>query len=380
MNYEEERAAKRAADLTEPILQPQEWRKDHKYRPLLLEPVIDRDKLDRKAKLVKKIRQMNISDLANSTCLGYGCPSCPCDEEEDEDLSPSAAPKPATHAGYLNELVYRVQKHPEDKDLLATLLYEVHDDAALKIYPGKFAEGYTVNESWTAEDTAKVIESAKELAALPESNIPWPDESDHTIGAAALRAQTRRLAALPEEMIEQLAWQHERQEPEPDWWVTLKKGAEAPDEPAQEPDNRLSDTSDEAIAEGIEPSENLYRYDHGWEHEDPTLWEREGPTPEAAALVLDDDAAEYIPWADEFVVHHALRGNEIWYQEGGQWMHCPIPTTPYVNHDAADLASHHEYRNRVARPVDEAYWLQLKADHEAQEPAAQEPATKPEEK
>jgi hypothetical protein len=46
MTYEEKRAAKRAADLTEAILQPQEWRKDHKYRSLLLDPIAPIDETD----------------------------------------------------------------------------------------------------------------------------------------------------------------------------------------------------------------------------------------------------------------------------------------------------------------------------------------------
>ena len=56
MTYEEKKAAERAADLAKPFLQRQECRNDQQYRPLLLEPVIDREKLKRKAKLVKKMR------------------------------------------------------------------------------------------------------------------------------------------------------------------------------------------------------------------------------------------------------------------------------------------------------------------------------------
>jgi hypothetical protein len=141
--------------------------------------------------------------------------------------------KPATHAGYLNGLVYRVQNNPEDNDALAELLYAVHDDAALEIYPGKCAEGLSVNESWTAEDTAEVIKTAQRIAAEPLSNCVWPDDSDHRIEAAALRAQARRLAGMPEEMIEEFAWQHEQPEPEPelDWWLAIEAGPTA-QEPA----------------------------------------------------------------------------------------------------------------------------------------------------
>jgi len=219
-------------------------------RPLLLEPIVDRDKLARKAKLVKKIRleatRREPMDPQCPACedyreaktlpgfVDYGtgpnhfvhdCGRMPWIEIEalkepehfgDPDGLIVQVPdpvamctKPETHAGHLNGLVYRLQKDPADKGTLAQLLYEVHDDAALEIFPGKFAEGLTVNESWTAKDTAAVIKTAQRIAALPESDIPWPVDSDHTIEAAALRAQARRLAGMPEEMVEELAWQHE---------------------------------------------------------------------------------------------------------------------------------------------------------------------------
>jgi hypothetical protein len=270
MTYEEKRAAERAADLAKPLLQRQECRKDQQHRPLLLEPVIDRDMLERRAKLIKKMR-------LGAARLEPFAPVCPaCKDYWDANTQPGFVEfgtgpnhfahccqwmldmdewddtKPPTHAGYLNGLVYRLQKDPTDKDTLAELLYAVHDDAALEIYPGKFAEGYTVNESWTAEDTAKVIESAQRIAAEPLSNCVWPDDSDHTIEAAALRAQARRLAGMPEEMIEELAWQHEHPEPEPDWWAQLCGKPTA----AQEPEWRYEPLS--SVAEEDEESWTIY--------------------------------------------------------------------------------------------------------------------------
>ena len=191
--------------------------------------------------------------------------------EEDDNT------KPATHAGYLNGLVYRVQKNPEDKDALAELLYTVYDDAALEIFPGKFSEGLTANESWTAEDTAEVIKTAQRIAALPLSNCVWPDDSDHTIEAAALRAQGRRLEGMPEEMIEELAWQHEHPEPEPDWWLQLsaKQPARVPgttEATAQEPEpldyldtEESDDARHEEIATWLDQINTVQRfYAVGW--------------------------------------------------------------------------------------------------------------------
>ena len=89
MTYEEQRAVEHSADLAKPFLRLQECRKDHKYRPLLLEPVIDPDKALKKAKLVKKIR----------TCPDTGWLEMPYDVGDEENLDPSAAPKPETVAG-----------------------------------------------------------------------------------------------------------------------------------------------------------------------------------------------------------------------------------------------------------------------------------------
>jgi hypothetical protein len=56
------------------------------------------------------------------------------------------------------------------------LLYTVYADSALEQFAGKFvggqAGGLTVDESWTAEDLAKVIADTKRLAALPQHNVP----------------------------------------------------------------------------------------------------------------------------------------------------------------------------------------------------------------
>jgi len=87
--------------------------------------------------------------------------------------------KPATHAGYLNGLVCRVQKNPEDKDALAELNYAVSDST------------YPVN---TREDIVTLIKTAQRLAALPLHNIPQPDEVDESREAAMVREQVRRLA------------------------------------------------------------------------------------------------------------------------------------------------------------------------------------------
>jgi hypothetical protein len=152
--------------------------------------------------------------------------------------------KPATRAGYLNGLIYRLQKDPTDTAALDELLIDVYTD-----------EGQPA--VLTPEDFAQVIKDAQEMAALPESNIPWPDESDHTIEAAALRAQARRLWGMPDEMIEELAWQHEHPEPKPDWWLAIEAGPTA-QEPAPAP------TAQEPAATEPEPNTKLCcAVDHG---------------------------------------------------------------------------------------------------------------------
>jgi hypothetical protein len=40
---------------------------------------------------------------------------------------------------------------------------------------------------------------------------------------------------MPEEMIEELAWQHEHPEPEPDWWLAIEAGPTAQEPAATEP-------------------------------------------------------------------------------------------------------------------------------------------------
>jgi hypothetical protein len=171
MTYEEERAAEDAAEIEKLFLPLQECHKE-KYRAWLLEPVVDRNKALKAAKLRKKM-------LA---CVAAASIDNQCDvgDLDPEDPNPDLAPKAPTHAGYLNSLANRVQQRPDDKDTLSKLLYTVHDDAAFDFFSGKFVEGegLTVNGSWTAEDTATLIRSARKLAADPLNTLPWPDEFD----------------------------------------------------------------------------------------------------------------------------------------------------------------------------------------------------------
>jgi hypothetical protein len=157
MTYEEKRAAELAADLAKPFLQPQEWRKDHKYRPLLLEPVIDRDKALKEAKLVKQIRKSPL------------WPEMPYDVGDEEDLDPSAAPKPewcyepisafdyTTHAEFINALLDILAAHPEDTQVQDHLSYAISD--------------YDFPTD-TPEDIEELIKAAQKVAEDPLSKIP----------------------------------------------------------------------------------------------------------------------------------------------------------------------------------------------------------------
>ena len=190
--------------------------------------MVDRDKLEKRAKLLKKIRQT------------------PKDEETLESET-----KPETRAGYLNGLIYRLQEDPTDRAALDELLIDVYTD-----------EGQPA--VLTPEAFTQVIKDAQKTAALPESNIVWPDDSDHTIEAAALRAQARRLWGWPEEMIEEFAWKHEHPDQKPDWLLEL----EAADErDAQEPEQQAAQ---EPGPPGYLDTEEPNYMDTRQEFEDPT--------------------------------------------------------------------------------------------------------------
>ena len=115
MTHEEKKAAERAADLAKPFLQRQECRNDQQYRPLLLEPVIDREKLKTKAKLVKKIRQLcpNPLEAGQTGWAAWHAAHPNASEyelavEDDKQNAPVEYAseecldnlKPATHAGF----------------------------------------------------------------------------------------------------------------------------------------------------------------------------------------------------------------------------------------------------------------------------------------
>lgn len=132
--------------------------------------------------------------------------------------------KPPTHAGYLNSLVYCVLKNPNDKETLSALLYTVYDDAALEIFPGKFFEGLTVNDSFTPEDLSKVIESARRLAEDRMNNVAWPDADDHSEKAGALRKVCHEYADALIEDEEPAAHEPDAKD-HPELCLAIDKGA-----------------------------------------------------------------------------------------------------------------------------------------------------------